>query len=579
MLNHGAQPFFVDVLNKGVEECDVALTFTLNSSYATCTLQRTVRVAAGGHTAFEVCAPVDASGSAPYTLMIRCGSDSQYVPGVGASLPAAHGVRNVLLLSASPLDPGLPATWSKRLSLAAPTEWGNPPADVPFRVRGMVMVRPPRSVSPTTTDLVNVTAIAFADLPRNAASYSSIDAVVIDTSAGLPGPDALAAIGAFARSGGVVVVVGGNARESARGAPDLAPWIEPRFLVDDGSDSADSYVAGLGLLVVAPMAFLSLESLDAILVKLLSEQDGNVSCIPRIGGGRNHDLDVTLPGLELPYRALMLVLFLFAIVIGPLNLWFVKRSKKPVLLLFTVPAIAIVFSLALFAYGALAQGLDVRARAVTLTLLDQRTHHSTALETREIFAGLSPGKGLRPGPGAWMYWNPSSGSWDDRKRYTIDFGDGVEFSGDYLPARTPTRQTSITDRAARQRVELLREGDGWTARFGLGAGVNLFVFRAPDGRLWQAPRATPDGGSVELEPAVEAGDVGHVGAGMDAIEHPDVHDVFAALVRDQAQGLPLGTYAAVLESSPFTDSMGVEARDVDSAHLLVGIVDLAEVNR
>ncbi|MDZ4774827.1 MAG: hypothetical protein SGI72_17020 [Planctomycetota bacterium] len=569
MLNHGAQPIFVEVANRGGEERTLDLSLSMNAGMESCTIGRQMRLGAGEETAFEVCAPVHSFGASPYMARLTCGTETEFIQGVGASLPAEHGVRNVLIVSAAPLDPGMPATWAKSLSIDAPTSWGIPPPVDPtdpadfYRRRVRSMSTP----SPTTMDLVAVTPILFADLPRNSACYSSVDAVVIDTNGGLPSVDALAAIAAFARAGGVVVFGGSSARESVRSAPEFAAWNEPRFLVGDKGTSRDAYLCGQGLLVVEPRDIWSLEYFDRTIVSLLGSQNGDLSLVPRVGGGRGTDLVVVLPGLELPYRALMGVLFLFAIVIGPVNLWLVKRSKKPVLLLVTVPVIAIVFSLALFAYGALAQGLDVRMKRVTTTLLDQRTHRSTSLQTREIFAGLAVGNGLVPGPGAWVYSNPNTGSWDDRKNFRIRLDDGVEFSGDYLPARTPTRQTTITDRAARQRVDLRRVGDGWSAQFALGADVRRFVFRAPEGKLWRLRDAASDGATARLELAVSNVDVGMV------------ERILAAKARDEAQGLPLGTYAAVLESSPFDDAMGVEARDVDSTHHVVGIVDMAEVNR
>ncbi|MBL8859060.1 MAG: hypothetical protein JNL28_11175 [Planctomycetes bacterium] len=568
MLTHGAQPLLVDLANSGTTTRRVSLLFTLNQGSQSVTITKSIELGGGERSSFEVCAPVSADGASTYYVNAHCNGESQYLPGAGAAQQPLHGTRNVLVLSAVPLDPGWLPTWGKALSGLAPETWTRDFSSSTGRqwVRdssGSMVLVPATSTPP---DAVRVNPVLFQDLPRQSESYASIDAVVLDTSAGLPGASELAALAGFARTGGIVVVSGTRAREHVRATPDFASWMEPRFYVGRAA-GAETYLCGLGLLIVAPAVNpFDEQDFDAYLMESLQAQGGRLSCIPTLTGGRNQGEMLKLPGLELPYRALMLVLVVFALVIGPLNFWLVKRSKKPVLLLFTVPAIALVFSLALFAYGAVAQGLDVRARRATLTLLDQRVHRSTALEIRELFAGLSPGRALRPGPGAWLWFDPSGSSYSARKNYAIDLDDGVQFSGDYLPVRTPTRQTLITDRAARQRVDVRRAGDGYTAQFGLGADVQRFVFCDGDGRLWRSDERTADGGTARLVPS-KSNDV----------DVSDISRILAANVADHVRGMPRGTYLAVLDSSPFTDMMGVVPRDVNSRHHLAGILDLEEV--
>jgi hypothetical protein len=386
---------------------------------------------------------------------------------------------------------------------------------------------------------------------------------VIDAHDGLPAPDATAAIAAYARTGGVVAIFGASAERTAKSSIDLAPWLEARFALSADKD-VNTYTCGQGLLLVSESAapFDDGAQIEHINAAMEAKKEHR-SWIPSPRGGRGADLAVHLPGLELPIRSMALVLILFSVLIGPVNMYMVKRARKPALLLVTVPAIALLFSIVLFAYGALAQGLDVRAQRQTYTLLDQRTHRSSAAEVREVFAGLSP-SALKPDAGSSLWPEIGTGGWQEQGRYSIDATSGLELGGDYMPVRTPVRQTLLTDRASRARVEVRREGDEMVVQNALGADIQAFAYRAQDGRLWASRGVIADGATGKLD--VGTPDVGE----------SSVSKILCATA-DAADGwLPVGTYAARLSSCAFVDHMGVEARDVEPKHYLVGVIALAE---
>lgn len=565
MLEHGAQPLFFEARNLGSEAHRLDLRLELHAMGEHLIVHRALELAAGERVSFELPVPVTSGGSNAWHATLTGAGASANLPGLGASQVAEPGVKNVLVVAASPVEPGLPGRLASELSVEAAGTWRKPePRADPrrtevLRMRGMLT----SAGSGPPAQIVQVTGATFLDLARQPASYSSLDAVVVDARAGFPDKDRLAALCAFARTGGVLAIRGRAIPEVAAAIPELAPWLEPRFRLH-GTDDWPAFACGQGLLFVDESGGVLDSRRRAAFVELLFAEHGDLSLAPRFGGGRAHDIDVLLPGLDLPYRALMLVLLAFAIVVGPVNLYWVKRTKKPVLLLVSVPVIAIVFSLAMFAYGVVAQGLDVRARRSTLTLLDQRAHRATTLETREIFAGLAPGRGLRPGPGAWLFADPEAVSFSQQRRASIESTEGLEYGGDYLPARTPTRQTIVTDRAARGRVELMRENGGWSARFGLGADVKEFVYRDASGATWLLAAPVNDGGSAGLVP------------GEGGVDTGETRRIVAGDLADELAGLPLGAYWAALASTPFSDDLGLEVRDVESEHSVVGIVDLAE---
>ena len=100
--------------------------------------------------------------------------------------------------------------------------------------------------------------------------------------------------------------------------------------------------------------------------------------------------DVGLP----PVRAYRVLISLFVILIGPVNYWYLRRHGRLHLLLFTVPAAALVATLALVGYAFIADGLESRCAARSLTFLDQRHHEATSWARLSYYTGLTPASGL-----------------------------------------------------------------------------------------------------------------------------------------------------------------------------------------
>lgn len=82
--------------------------------------------------------------------------------------------------------------------------------------------------------------------------------------------------------------------------------------------------------------------------------------------------NLLIPGVGLaPVTEFQVLITLFVIGIGPLNYWLLRRSQRLHLLVLTTPLSAAAVTLALFAYALLGDGLGVKSRVRSLTLLTQ----------------------------------------------------------------------------------------------------------------------------------------------------------------------------------------------------------------
>ena len=102
-----------------------------------------------------------------------------------------------------------------------------------------------------------------------------------------------------------------------------------------------------------------------------------------------------IPGIGLPpvntYRVLIT---LFVVLIGPVNYFVLRRFQRLHLLLFIVPICAAIVTAMLLGYAVIADGLGVRLRARSYTLIDQPRKEAVSWNRLSYYAGLSPDKGL-----------------------------------------------------------------------------------------------------------------------------------------------------------------------------------------
>jgi hypothetical protein len=269
-----------------------------------------------------------------------------------------------------------------------------------------------------------------------------------------------------------------------------------------------------------------------------------------------------IPGVAgVPARAYLSILIVFTLLIGPVNYWILWRKRRQVLLVLTAPVISAGFILLLAGYVLAGEGLGVRGRAMTFTMLDQASKQAVTRVSASLYAaGMTPGGGLNFGRDVAVYAIGPDGS-GSRDQQTLDLTEAQRYTAGMIQARSPTNLEQVSFRPARERLSFNRDGAGMTVVNGLDVTVAALLYKDGD-TVYSLARPLPAGGRDTLI----------AGAATGRIQVPPDMPLaarFAYLIAHQ----PRGSYLAVLERSPFWDVGVSGVAERSSFHFMIGWPD------
>jgi hypothetical protein len=216
--------------------------------------------------------------------------------------------------------------------------------------------------------------------------------------------------------------------------------------------------------------------------------------------------NLLVPGVGLaPVTEFRILITLFALAIGPVNYWLLKRWNRPHLLVLTVPIMAVLVTLALFAHAILSDGFGTTVRVRSFTSLDQRTGEAACWSRLSYYAGLAPARGLKLPDDVAVYpiipgWNETS------NRMSIETARQLEWTGGeahltqgWLRSRTPTQYLMLRARKTPIRLGLTRNAEGLSAANELRTAIQYVVATDDEGSFFSGERLA-EGGTALLKP-------------------------------------------------------------------------------
>ena len=395
----------------------------------------------------------------------------------------------------------------------------------------------------------------------NWVGYSSFDGVMITAEELSGAPDAVrSALWRFAECGGSLVIIGGweipaqwrarhvNIVEAASEADPSRKYSMPL------SSKTQSYNVGFGWVTV----------IDAAGVKNVLPTQWRAIKYSWTGSrpaGKNYsdivEINKDFPVVErigIPVRGLFVLMLMFVVVIGPINLIWLARKRKKLWMLWTVPAIALVTCLAVTGFALFGEGVRATSRAEALTILDESSHRASTIGWIGFYAPITPSEGLHFSydtelmpvtPQMWNYYRRGG----DR---TIDLSTDQHLDSGWITARAPAYFKFRKGETRRERLTIRQEGDGAISVVnGLGADVR---------ELWLADR----NGKIYSTSGIRAGAEAKLSlsnltlfpyeAGMRGVfTSDDWPEKMKEVALNPQRFLTPGCYLATFDASPFVE--------------------------
>ncbi len=347
--------------------------------------------------------------------------------------------------------------------------------------------------------------------------YRAVGLIVLDPTEQLPVPALLKLIEAQAPDSGHTARGGyrsSSGERVRRIAPDLLPerwqaW--PAWLtllttpageaqLDQGQREAIAAWTRLGgkLLISDATSAAAWQRLGATVTLIdpaATDQEILIKRLKSVAGEDGRPKEHPVPGTaSVPTAWFLTLAITFAIVAGPLNIWWTVRRRQPWLLLVSTPLISLGTCVLLIIIALASDGIGRKRSAVQVALIDQAAQRSAVFSGITWFCGIAPGAFPLDAEDRLLPMDEADwrNSWrNDRPELALDWSGGQRALAGWIPARINRQLACTQQRPERRRLSLTRSGDVW--RLGNGFDVAIRELRWLDaaGMPWMARDLAP----------------------------------------------------------------------------------------
>jgi len=204
-----------------------------------------------------------------------------------------------------------------------------------------------RSIAQTEPDL----------LPAGWISYTGVDFAALDGEifARVPA-ERISELFEWVHAGGCLMIY-----HADKVPENTVKRIFPSF---SNSGSRKKTGMGKGSVILIPGFPQDEKGWRAVLSRFFSDKRMSIS-------ERMNILKCDIPGVgDIPAKGFLVIIILFSICIGPINIFYLRARKKDIFMLVSVPAVAFVSGLMLYVYSNVSEGIGVKTVAVSTTELD-----------------------------------------------------------------------------------------------------------------------------------------------------------------------------------------------------------------
>ncbi|MHC4707165.1 MAG: hypothetical protein ACYS8I_08780 [Planctomycetota bacterium] len=196
--------------------------------------------------------------------------------------------------------------------------------------------------------------------------------------------------------------------------------------------------------------------------------------------------------LTVPVRGLFVLVLIFAIIIGPVNLYVLSKRKKKIWMLCTVPLISVIACFAVFFYALVAEGWQGYIRTESITFLDEGAHRASTIALNAFYCPLTPRGGLHFDYETEVAPMGIEEEWQGGRARTIDWTRDQHLRTGWVAARIPAHFLLRKSQMRRERLKFTRTINpaNMVVLNGLGADIRRLWFADESGRIHTAENIT-----------------------------------------------------------------------------------------
>lgn len=199
-----------------------------------------------------------------------------------------------------------------------------------------------------------------------------------------------------------------------------------------------------------------------------------------------------IDNLSIPVRGLLLIVLLFAILIGPVNLYILARRKRQIWLLWTVPSLSLVASVTVFGYATFAEGWNGYSRTQSLTLLFEDENMASTIGIAAFYCPLTPRDGLHFDYETECMPQIDRSSYSSAQGREIDWTNDQHFKTGWIASRIPTHFKLRKSQMRREKIVFTRsQSRQCQALNGFGVLVETLYYADADGKVYRAENLQP----------------------------------------------------------------------------------------
>ena len=211
-----------------------------------------------------------------------------------------------------------------------------------------------------------------------------------------------------------------------------------------------------------------------------------------------------------PVRLVIIVLTLFVLIAGPVNLFILNRKGKRSWFLWTLPVISFATSGMVFVVSFFSEGVTPRLRTDSITILNQVEQEATTLGAVALYAPIAPSQlnfsgqsEVTPLFDSGYIHGPFGGrqNHDSGSNRQVEWSEGGEqrLTGKWIGSRVPAHFAVRKTEHREERIQVQWPGTKPEIINGLGGYIDQIYLAAPDGTLFGGQDIGP-GKKVLLNP-------------------------------------------------------------------------------